>query len=224
MIPTFRLRPDLVCPATPISRRFPSTDQDPRLLQRNRNQPIPIRLLRHRLRGRPHLPLRPVHRHPSSSGRLCVVVVEKSAQRYGLRRVRVREGVGWGVASEGHQSGWRSYHRKSSLPCLSILIAKLRHLTRPLLSSLQVLPILESLHSVYGPISVIHFDAHIDTWNPKRYMGSLSPQADINHGTFFWHAYEKGFIKPGSNIHAGIRTRFSVSLRVWTERSSIHRR
>ncbi|KAG7566930.1 hypothetical protein FFLO_01309 [Filobasidium floriforme] len=72
-----------------------------------------------------------------------------------------------------------------------------------------VLPILESLHSVYGPISVIHFDAHIDTWNPKRYMGSLSPQADINHGTFFWHAYEKGFIKPGANIHAGIRTRFS---------------
>jgi arginase family enzyme len=89
----------------------------------------------------------------------------------------------------------------------------MRHLTRPLLSSLQVLPILESLHSVYGPISVIHFDAHIDTWNPKRYMGSLSPQADINHGTFFWHAYEKGFIKPGANIHAGIRTRFSVSLR-----------
>ena len=43
-------------------------------------------------------------------------------------------------------------------------------------------------------------------------MGSLSPQADINHGTFFWHAYEKGYIKPGHNVHAGIRTRFSVSL------------
>lgn len=78
LIPTFRPRPGLVCPATPISRRFPSTDQDPRLLQRDRYQPIPIRLLRHRLRGRPHLPLRPLHRHPSGSGRLCVVVVEKS--------------------------------------------------------------------------------------------------------------------------------------------------
>lgn len=29
--------------------------------------------------------------------------------------------------------------------------------------SFQVLPILQSLHEVYGPVSVIHFDAHIDT-------------------------------------------------------------
>jgi hypothetical protein len=26
---------------------------------------------------------------------------------------------------------------------------------------IQVLPILRSLHKVYGPISVIHFDAHL---------------------------------------------------------------
>lgn len=31
----------------------------------------------------------------------------------------------------------------------------------------------------------------------------------MNHGTFFWHAYEAGFIKPNSSIHAGIRTKFS---------------
>ncbi|WVQ80704.1 agmatinase [Cryptococcus sp. DSM 104549] len=72
-----------------------------------------------------------------------------------------------------------------------------------------VLPILDAVHEVYGPVSVIHFDAHIDTWNPTRYVGSVSLQADVNHGTFFWHAYEKGFIKPNASIHAGIRTRFS---------------
>ncbi|OCF40443.1 agmatinase [Kwoniella heveanensis CBS 569] len=72
-----------------------------------------------------------------------------------------------------------------------------------------VLPILDSLHEVYGPVSVIHFDAHIDTWNPNRYVGSVSLQADVNHGTFFWHAYEQGFIKPNASIHAGIRTRFA---------------
>jgi agmatinase len=74
----------------------------------------------------------------------------------------------------------------------------------------QVLPILDALHEVYGPVSVIHFDAHIDTWNPKRYYGSVSVQAGVNHGTFFWHAYESGFIKPNSSIHAGVRTKFSV--------------
>jgi len=72
-----------------------------------------------------------------------------------------------------------------------------------------VLPILDAVHEVYGPVSVIHFDAHIDTWNPNRYVGSVSAQSDINHGTFFWAAYEQGFIKPNSSIHAGIRTRFS---------------
>ncbi|WVQ73109.1 agmatinase [Cryptococcus sp. DSM 104548] len=72
-----------------------------------------------------------------------------------------------------------------------------------------VLPILDAVHEVYGPVSVIHFDAHIDTWNPHRYLGSVSLQADLNHGTFFWHAYEQGFIKPNASIHAGIRTRFS---------------
>lgn len=28
------------------------------------------------------------------------------------------------------------------------------------------LPILRSIHSVYGPVSVIHFDSHLDTWSP----------------------------------------------------------
>jgi agmatinase len=82
----------------------------------------------------------------------------------------------------------------------------------------QVLPILEAVHEVYGPVSVIHFDAHIDTWNPNRYAGSVSVQSQVNHGTFFWAAYERGLIKPNSSIHAGIRTRFSVSrYRVWIQ-------
>ena len=62
---------------------------------------------------------------------------------------------------------------------------------------------------MYGPLSIIHFDAHIDTWNPTRYYGSISLQSQLNHGTFFWHAHEAGYIKPNSSIHAGIRTRFS---------------
>jgi agmatinase len=49
----------------------------------------------------------------------------------------------------------------------------------------------------------------IISWNPNRYR-TLSGQNKIGHGTFFWHAYEAGYIKPNSSIHAGIRTRFTV--------------
>lgn len=42
-----------------------------------------------------------------------------------------------------------------------------------------VYPILRSLNKVYGPVAVIHFDAHIDTWNHRTYVGSLTPQSQI---------------------------------------------
>ncbi|EGN99986.1 hypothetical protein SERLA73DRAFT_106914 [Serpula lacrymans var. lacrymans S7.3] len=65
-----------------------------------------------------------------------------------------------------------------------------------------VLPILRSLNKVYGPVSVIHFDAHLDTW--ASYPGSMTEQSRITHGTFFYIAQEEGLIA-NSSIHAGIR-------------------
>ncbi|KAK2461465.1 hypothetical protein APHAL10511_005928 [Amanita phalloides] len=67
-----------------------------------------------------------------------------------------------------------------------------------------VLPILRSLHKVYGPVSVIHFDAHSDTF---VYPGYASEQSRLTHGTFFNHAWEEGLIA-GNSIHAGIRCKF----------------
>jgi agmatinase len=56
-----------------------------------------------------------------------------------------------------------------------------------------VLPILRSLKTVYGPVSVIHFDSHLDTWDPyEGYTGIASEQSAITHGTFFWHAAREG--------------------------------
>jgi arginase family enzyme len=66
-----------------------------------------------------------------------------------------------------------------------------------------VLPILRSLYKVYGPISVIHFDAHLDTW------GRWSPQESITHGSFFYIAHEEGLLS-NSSVHAGIRCKMSV--------------
>ncbi|KAG6839943.1 hypothetical protein C0991_010175, partial [Blastosporella zonata] len=74
-----------------------------------------------------------------------------------------------------------------------------------------VLPLLRSIHSVYGPISVIHFDSHLDTWKPSVFGGAPSDQAAINHGTYFYWASQEGLIRNGSSIasHGAIRTTLS---------------
>jgi len=71
------------------------------------------------------------------------------------------------------------------------------------------LPLLRSINKAYGPISVIHFDSHLDTWKPKVFGGSPSEVASINHGTYFYHAAMEGLLRNDSNIHAGIRTTLS---------------
>ena len=60
------------------------------------------------------------------------------------------------------------------------------------------LPILRSLHAQHGPMSVVHFDAHLDTWD--SYFG-----ADYTHGTTFRRAFEEGLLDPEGCMHIGIR-------------------
>ncbi|KAF2395526.1 Arginase/deacetylase [Trichodelitschia bisporula] len=67
------------------------------------------------------------------------------------------------------------------------------------------LPALRSTVRHWGPVSVIHFDSHIDTWDPKVLAGGgLSHYAGVNHGTFLHIAHEEGLVA-NSSIHAGIR-------------------
>lgn len=71
------------------------------------------------------------------------------------------------------------------------------------------LPLLRSVNRAYGPVSVIHFDSHLDTWKPKVFGGSPSEVASVNHGTYFFHASQEGLLANDTNIHAGIRTTLS---------------
>lgn len=50
----------------------------------------------------------------------------------------------------------------------------------------------------HGPVALIHFDAHLDTWD--SYFG-----ADRTHGTVFRRAFEEGLLLPDSSTHIGIR-------------------
>ena len=63
---------------------------------------------------------------------------------------------------------------------------------------------LRSVKNRWGAVSVIHFDSHIDTWDPKVLGGGISDYAGLNHGTFLHIAHEEHLILD-SSIHAGIR-------------------
>ncbi|KFY45813.1 hypothetical protein V494_00746 [Pseudogymnoascus sp. VKM F-4513 (FW-928)] len=63
---------------------------------------------------------------------------------------------------------------------------------------------LRSTYEHWGAVSVIHFDSHIDTWDPEVLGGGFSHYAGVNHGTFLHIAHEEGLIS-NSSVHAGIR-------------------
>ncbi|CUM64835.1 uncharacterized protein PRCAT00002450001 [Priceomyces carsonii] len=72
-----------------------------------------------------------------------------------------------------------------------------------------LLPHLRALHKIYGPLNVIHFDAHLDTWKPDKYPSFWhSDQSELNHGSMLWKAHEEGLLTT-HNIHAGLRTKLS---------------
>ena len=60
------------------------------------------------------------------------------------------------------------------------------------------LPLLRAMAAKHGPLSVVHFDAHLDTWD--TYFG-----AQYTHGTPFRRASEEGLIDREGSIHVGIR-------------------
>jgi agmatinase len=60
------------------------------------------------------------------------------------------------------------------------------------------LPLLRAVHAVHGPVAVLHFDAHLDTWD--TYFG-----APYTHGTPFRRASEEGLIDMERSLHMGIR-------------------
>src|SRR5690349_14998763 len=60
------------------------------------------------------------------------------------------------------------------------------------------LPLLRSLARDHGRIAVLHFDAHLDTWD--TYFG-----APYTHGTPFRRASEEGLLDTEHCLHMGIR-------------------
>lgn len=60
------------------------------------------------------------------------------------------------------------------------------------------LPLLRAAHSRHGKVALLHFDAHLDTWD--TYFG-----AEYTHGTPFRRAFEEGIIDTDAVMHVGTR-------------------
>jgi agmatinase len=59
-------------------------------------------------------------------------------------------------------------------------------------------PILKAYAARRGPLALIHFDAHCDTWREDEQR--------IDHGTMFYHAARLGLVDPARSVQIGMRT------------------
>jgi agmatinase len=71
------------------------------------------------------------------------------------------------------------------------------------------LPLLRALASRRGPLGLVHFDGHVDTW-PESFGLTWG------HGSPFYHAIEEGLIDPRHMIQIGIRSPLHREIFDWT--------
>lgn len=71
------------------------------------------------------------------------------------------------------------------------------------------LPLLRALVPRKGPLALIQFDAHVDTW-PENFGQVYS------HGAVFYHAIKEGLVDPRRMIQIGIRSPLQREVYDWT--------
>lgn len=72
------------------------------------------------------------------------------------------------------------------------------------------LPLLRALaRRVGGPLGLVHFDAHVDTW-PDNFGQVYA------HGSVFYHAIQEGLVDPARMIQIGIRSPVQRAVWDWT--------
>jgi agmatinase len=59
-------------------------------------------------------------------------------------------------------------------------------------------PVLKAYAAHHGPLSLVHFDAHSDTWSEKTKR--------LDHGTMFYHAAKEGLVDDSRSAQIGLRT------------------
>lgn len=96
-----------------------------------------------------------------------------------------------------------------SLRLIEEQAARHRHLVSLGGEHTVTLPLLRALTKRTGPVGLIHFDAHIDTW-PDNF-GQV-----FGHGSVFYHAINEGLVDPRRMIQIGIRSPVQEEVWSWT--------
>jgi len=82
-------------------------------------------------------------------------------------------------------------------------------------------PLLRAHAATHGPLALIHFDAHCDTWGDDGER--------LDHGSMFLRALNEGIIDPARSVQIGIRTAnssdhgFTILGAPWVHREGIAR-
>lgn len=71
------------------------------------------------------------------------------------------------------------------------------------------LPLLRALSRRHGPLGLVHFDAHVDTW-PDSFGQTYG------HGSTFFHAINEKLIDPRRTVQIGIRSPMQRQVYDWT--------
>jgi agmatinase len=87
--------------------------------------------------------------------------------------------------------------------------AKIEHLVTLGGDHTITLALLRALAHRKGPLALVHFDGHVDTW-PESFGLTWG------HGSPFYHAIEEGLIEPHHMIQIGIRSPLHREIFDWT--------
>ena len=97
----------------------------------------------------------------------------------------------------------------ASLALIEAQAAPLAHLVALGGEHTITLPLLRALAKKKGPLGLVHFDAHVDTWRDN--FGQA-----FAHGSVFFHAIEEGLVDPHRMIQIGIRSPVEKDVFDWT--------
>jgi agmatinase len=97
----------------------------------------------------------------------------------------------------------------ASLNKIEAQAAAFRHLVALGGDHTVTLALLRALAKRRGPLALIHFDAHVDTWPDSFGL-------EWGHGSPFYHAINERLIDPRHTVQIGIRSPISKAVHDWT--------
>lgn len=97
----------------------------------------------------------------------------------------------------------------ASMALIEQQAAKFRHLITLGGDHSIALPLLRAVSKRLGPVGLVHFDAHVDTWPDS--FGQVH-----GHGSCFYHAINEGLVDPKRMIQIGIRSPVQREVMDWT--------